>query len=483
MRLTSLYKNILESLNVQADELGLLTHHSFDGQRELLNVEVDGVVKRLTLPTDELLRKGLPAELVAFHPLSEVSNRGESEVFMRLKSLVSLRLTSSLMSVLIELAELAADKAKHAELSPKLHVLLEALPNADKKFVSALEDILGASVAGGRNRLINIYMKRGGTYMGSKRARVAVVSFPILEALDDPDRKPFGVAVRQKDVPQLKALFNMVLPNSDSVGAYNTYSDSLDAPNFEALMLAFAKVGSSINAVIKLASKYIEDASALKMDLKWVSELADIAELRHEIPPLEGNKGVPLKGMKADAAPDAMPIVQEQMRAAPSTKIINTEPVKRTQPPVVEDEAPASLFNTNFSSDQLKANLMAMNKNPLMPASTGYTATQPVEKIGPQPEPTYHSAGRKFSDLTGQPSGPAPYGQGYPGAAPNGHQAPYYGNQPPNGYGMATPAQQPNYGYGHQPVRQDPFAVMATAALRPPVNPGWGGGWGNGGWG
>lgn len=482
MRLTSLYKNILGSLNVQADELGLLTHHSFDGQRELLNVEVDGVVKRLTLPTDELLRKGFPAELVAFHPLSEVSNRGESEVFMRLKSLVSLRLTSSLMSVMVELAELAADKAKHAELPPKLHTLLAALPNADKKFISTLEDILGASVAGGRNRLINIYMKRGGTYMGSKRARVAVVSFPILEALDDPERKPFGVAVRQKDIPQLKALFDLILPNSDSIGSYNTYSDSLDAPNFEALMLAYAKVGSSINSVIKLASKYIEDASALKMDLKWVGELADIAELRHEIPPLEGNKGIPLKGMKADTTPDAMPVAHGPMHVAPSTKVINTEPVKKTQPPVVEDEAPASLFNTNFSSDQLKANLMAMNKNPLMPAAPGFVASQPVEKIGPQPEPTYHSTGRKFSDIAGQPSNPAPYGHGYPPNAQPYHQAPQYANQPPNGYGMATPAAQPNYGYGYQQPRQDPFAVMATAALRPAVNPGWGGGWGSSGW-
>lgn len=449
MRLLSLYKSILESLNVTADSLGLLTHTGIDGQTDPVRVMVNGANRRLTLPTPELLRAGIPDELVAFHPLSEISNRGESEVFRKLKALVSIRLTTAIMAVMDDLTVLAADKAKHSSLPPKLHKLLAAMPNVDEKLVDSLRTILGLSVQGGKNRLISIYMNRGGTYMGKKHARVAVVNFPILEELEDPDRKVFGVQLRKKDVPQIKALFDLVLPNSDIAGTFNAASDSMDAPYFESLMLAYGKVAGCLNDIIKIASKYIDDASSLKMDLQWLGELNDIDKMRFEIPALEGNKGNSPKGANE---PDE---VEQSVTAMPvQTPAAQQAPAAVPHAPSLP-AATTSGLKEGFSSEQLRANINAMQANSSVP--------EPFRKLGPEAAPTYSSGGRKFSDLAPpvQPMAPAPGMMGYP---MQGYQ-PNYGVQP-----MAAPV---NYGYG-QPV-QDPFTQVNTMYNRPaPVNNGWG---------
>lgn len=480
MRLLSLYKSILESLNVQADTLGLLTHRSFDGQTEPVSVTVDGKSRRLVLPSPDMLSSGLSQEVVAFHPLSEVSNRGESEVFKRLKTMVSLRLTMTLMVLLEDLTELAANKSAHASLPPKLHGLLEAMPNADQKLLDSVQAILAAAVQGGKNRLINLYMKRGGTHQGRNWSRLAVVSFPILEELDNPDRKVFGVQLRVKDVPQIKALFDLVLPNSDVAGTYNAASDSMDAPYFEALMLAYAKLGAALNSIIKIAGKHIEDGNELKMDLKWVNELADIAEMRFEIPALDGNKGISLKSSSQEPEVEAVSASahQSHVTAPVQEQVQETFKIKNsTLSGALPDEQTDSI-KAGFSSEQLRANMAAMShRSP---------AQETFQKLGqPVQPPQYESSGKRFSDIVGsQPAAPM-----YPGYPAPGHAAPVYPapGYPAPGYGQAPVAApgyyQPAPGYpvaapAYQPA--DPFRQINTAGNRPQVLPqgqsqvGWG---------
>lgn len=448
MRLHSLYKSILESLMVYGDELGLLTHRNFDGQTDPVKVQVEGDTKRLVLPSPELLRQGIPQELVAFHPLSEISNRGESEVFTKLKTLVSLRLTVTLMDVMVSLAEVAANKKLHSALPPKLHGLLEALPQADAKFVDNLQDVLGGAVAGGRNRLMGIYIKRGGRYMGEKHNRLAVVTFPIFEELENEDRKVFGVQLRVKDVAPMRALLELILPGSSVEGNYNAASNSLDAPNFESLMLAYAKIAAKINAIIKTAGKYIEDADKLKIDLQWVGELEDIETLRFEIPALDGNKGHSVGGDKSD--PDPMSQGQERP--------VSAAPASTAPAPALPEEN--SAFNTSFSSAQLRQpQIQPVRPIDLQGNDTRFGAPAPVRSSG----------GRKMSDLTNP--------------------------QPPAGYAPQPQYQQPAQTHSYapqdwqQPRPADPFAQINSYSQQSQNtnrnsawnsgNSSWGGGGGN----
>lgn len=470
MRLQNLYKQLLEALNVYADDLGLLSQRRYDGQVEQINVSVDGQSKRLVLPHPELLRKGLPDELVAFHPLSEISNRGESEVLRKLKILVNIRLTTILSTVLVELTMLAADKDRRKALPPKLLTLLEALPHADDKLVANVSNLINGALSGGKNRLINIYLSRGGKYMGEKHARVAVVSFPILAELDEPDRKVYGVQLRAKDVPQIKALFDLVLPNSDTVGTYNACSDSMDAPNFEALMLGFVKVARQLNSIVKLASKYLEDAKQLTTDLEWVPELDSIEKMRFEIPALEGNKGIGVNSGKGDPEPEPTHNHRSSLDHL-SSRASAAEPIRTTGAPTGEpklvvrreiEEAPTSSIRNDFTVEDLRRINAPALAAPIV-------AGAPAVETPPTP------GLRKMSEVMGQPVNPVgtPMVLGAYGA-PVGYGAPpAYVAAPAYGGG--------GYGYNARPAAPSPFAIInaQAAQMHQPVN----GGWGNSGWG
>ena len=465
MRLLTLYEKILESLHVYADDVGLLTRRQLDGQSDQILVDVEGRSRRLVLPRPELLRKGLPDELVAFHPLAEINNRGESEVFRKLKLLVNLRLTMTMLALMEDLTELAADKKRHSSLPPKLLPLLEAMPHADQKLVDNLGQLLSAALAGGKNRLLSIYLNRGGKYMGQARARLAVVSFPILEELDNPERKVYGVQLRAKDIPQIKALFEWLLPGSDTEGTYNAYSDSMDTPFFEALMQAYAKVASKLNHAQKIASKYLEDSGSLRIDLSWLSELDHLDSMRFEIPALDGNKGIPVKGTKADTSETVRPSPMQELQS----RVSEPEPVSPRgmtssvyhvdedpyQPQLVEE--PKSGIRTNLQT----ADEMRMSRDKIRP----FTATAPEAAARTPNGP------RTLSEVMGQPN------QQYYNPQYQPHQPPpqaSFGGFAETGWGSPAPAARPS-----------PFAVMnAQQQQVARNNGGWAGGWSTnqGGW-
>lgn len=467
MRLLKLYKSILESLDVRADNVGLLTHTRPDGQVEQINVSIDGQSKRLAMPNPELLRKGMPDELVAFHPLSEISNRGESEVLRKLKLLVNLRLTTVLTMMLDDLAELAADKERRKALPPKLLTLLEAMPHADQKLVDNITHLIGAALSGGKNRLISIYLSRGGKYMGEKHARVATVSFPILAELDDPDRKVYGVQLRAKDIPQIKALFDWILPNSDQVGTYNACSDSMDAPYFEALMRAYVKVARQLNSIQRIASKYLSESQLMKTDVDWITELDEMEQMRHEIPPLDGNKGIAMGGKGAEAeqetaANPGLTALQSRVGAA--------EPVRTSGPPtepplVIRKEVVDANDGSSIRSDLTSEELRRQNDRNVIRPITNAFATTPQHESKP-----VTSGHRRMSDLIGgrmqPPMNMGPMNMG--GYVQPQYQQPVYNTGWSNG-GM---------GYNQRP---DPFVQVNLMAsnMQQQQNGGWGQGWSN----
>lgn len=478
MRLQTIYKDILESLNVYSDETGLLSHRRPDGQVEQISVTVDGHQRRLVLPLDDLLRKGLPDELVAFHPLSELTNRSESEVFRKLKLLVNLRLTTVLAGLLEDLAELAADKDRRKALPPKLLPLLEAMPHADQKLVDNIGHLLNAALAGGKNRLLSIYLSRGGKHKGEKHARVAAVAFPIIAELDDPDRKVYGVQLRAKDIPQIKALFELILPNSDIVGTYNAASDSMDAPNFEVLMLAYIRVASQLNKIVTLGGKYLDDGASLKTNLGWASMLDEIHQLGFEIPALDGNKGIAVGNgnseQEVEPPKSGLVALQSRLHAPEPERVKPAAAVAAA--PVAErrieiEEAPTTTINTDAAIEALHRQRTGV---------AGFirgTAPEPGEVR--RAEPAEERGLRRMSEVTGQQinyNAHAPaYIQGRAVPVNNGYGG-GYGNGGGGGYGYNGGG----YGNGGGYRQPSPFAqvnLAAHAAARGGPSTGWGSGW------
>lgn len=290
MKLTEIYQRVLEALHIKAGPEGLLSYEAMDGPLPL-TVTMDGKEKRLVLPTQQVLTDANWQELVPFHPLSEHLNRGTSQVQNTMVKIGILRLTEVLSSLMQQLVELAADKSRHASMSPKSQKILSVLPNVDKKTVEAVAEIIRRVDMTPQRRLISMFLKRNGVYKGAT-SRVCVVTVPLLDELTNPDHKVWGVKVRVKDIEAIEALIEYILPDADQVETYSAPSDSKAAPYFESFLDAYEKVVTQLNKVINDNRKELVMVEKLKTNINWGNISEDLLTHRAEIPSLDGNKGV-----------------------------------------------------------------------------------------------------------------------------------------------------------------------------------------------
>lgn len=288
--LLEFYQKILGSLHLEADQNGLIS----------LNLEgtsFPAVVKdmgerRLTLPTREVLRQGDWSNRVAFHPLAENVYRGESPVLKKLKSYVNFRLNTVAMVLIVELAEIAANKDYHSKLSPKQGDILDVLPRATEKTVKAFTKLVSSINTNSPKKLINIYLKHGGKYKGEDCSRLATVAFPVMDEVKSDDLTVYGVKFpSRKDYESFFALMDFILPENRGTEAYSYGSHSLEAPYFDALMNAYVKVARQLNKITRLFRKHLENPDELLIDVKWEEELKNLSFYRGLIPGLEGNDG------------------------------------------------------------------------------------------------------------------------------------------------------------------------------------------------
>ncbi len=287
MELLALYEAILKSLNFSISSEGLLSY-CYDGD------EIPAVIegRRLVLPRREVLRAGLGDNLMAFHPLSENPLRGESPVLRKLKAVVNHRLAAVISDLLLQFAVLGVDTSRHKLLAPKAAEVLSAMSTVDEKFVDTLKKILAKQQSQGPDQLISIYLKRGGTFRGQKVSRLAVVSFPIMEQLEQQPDKIFGVKVRPTiDLAVLDGLMRYILPGCDDLETYSAASQSLTAPYFDSLMRAFANVANQLNTIVKLHWKTLQNAEDLLIDTGWIEHFHDLSIYDGAIPALNGNEG------------------------------------------------------------------------------------------------------------------------------------------------------------------------------------------------
>ena len=436
MEILTLYKAILESLNVLPDKDGLLSFH-YQGQT--FPAIVDD--KRLTLPTPELLRAGDWTNLQPFHPLSENLLRGESAVLKKTKAIMNLRLSQVIMDLMKQFVTLGADTSKHAKLSPKAQELLSHIPEVDEKSEQAIDKIIDASDWEGPNRFMSLYLKRGGTLQGRKYHRLAVVSFPILEQFDNDDHTVFGVKLRKKDFVAFKSLLLYILPDAEDLETYSAASSSLVAPYFDALLHAFANVAEQLNKIVHTHRKQLDNADELQIPLAWLNEIDDLAKYRDLIPPLAGNDGDLIGGSEeAPAPPRPVPSI---ISGGPAPARVQQE-VKKEEP-----KAP-SPFNTDF------------NRQPAVPFTPAPAPAAPAAApAAPSTVEIRHTKrGVDFNSVlearqrtafvpTPGFQGPVP-----PQALPAWAAPPMPANPQPSAGGYAgfhrgIPMSSPGYGYGH----------------------------------
>jgi hypothetical protein len=392
--------------------------------------------KRVVLPTDAILRAGTLEGMIAFHPLSEHTLRGESEIIKFLRKMIKFRLASVSSQLLIELMCIAADPEQHEDLSPRQAAYLQSVPDANDKTVKALSKLLQTHF----DDLFNVYLKRPDDRDNDTFRRVAAVSFPLWDELNTAGSKVYEVECGSvKNKKTIAALFEYVFPNPEGPDEWSVGSNNGVAPYFDSLMKCYLGIGRHLAKLVYKYRKYLDHPDLQRSTLDWEEGLDNLDRWKILIPPLPGNEGALAKGEK------------EAVPAAPKSRSPGFRP----------DFQSAANQTTTASPEVVDTPPWEVQPEP---------AIQPTASAMP-PVNLDSGAGLNWRDV--MQHRPAPVqGPAYGGAHTQSHTTFQMGspsNPPQTQWG--TPVQQP--GHWGQPAQQ------------PTQQPGWqhapGGQWGGGG--
>lgn len=342
MDILSNYQSLLESIGMIVNPEGTVHTQTDDG---VVPTTINGL--QLILPLPDQLRDPDWETSVAFHPLSEQINAGESLVQRTLCLWINARLTTTLRVLAQEIALLAADTERHRHLTIRQSKILRDIPTLDEKTVKKLINIFKRATLDGEYRLINLYQARGKELNGTLYPRVTFIEFPILTRLtavangDTDEVDVFGVnSLSKNDLSSLIGLFTLI---TGAPANYSFGSNQSNAPFFHSALGAYANLATHFNGLIDLLDGAIDDIGELHIGLDWKPGLLDeLSAFIGKIPPLEHNRGdrkappaaqrhslmgqVAQTNLRSNAPPVAAP---EPMRNAPAT---------RTQVVEIEDE-------------------------------------------------------------------------------------------------------------------------------------------------
>ena len=407
-----LYKEIAAFIGVKFDENGAMSQ-SYDGEK--ITVTVGGKV--VHLPDNAFLKAPDWDHNIAFHPLSEQSFRGESEIMQQLRKLLVFRLNHTVSRMAELLMDLAADPSQHRKLGAKASAYLSLIPKADDKSVKALSDILDKLGSSNQRWLLGMYLKRPGKIGDQQFSRVAVFRYPILTEYSDANRTIFDVKLRVDDYKGFRDFFKFLLgiPADGNYEVHNFGTNEETAPYLTAVLGGGLKFAKHLNVLLKLFQKAIPEFSELMFDTSWETMIDDFERLSRELPPLEGNRGVQSMGGEdeATAVTEAVPGKRKADRSqmlrnglSDNIQLADTAPVTAHEQPVAAPVAqptvqqPAISRNDSGESiswDELNRKRMAAQPQvPMMPMMAapqmmpGYAYQQPVGNPGfarqPQPQ-------------------------------------------------------------------------------------------------
>lgn len=250
--------------------------------------------KDLVMPTPEMLRRMDGNLHVAYHPLSEQVMRNESPVQRKLRTIVNIKATYMLGSLMQDLTELALSDKKERTSKSDYFELFTVMKDASKTTMQSVKAVVATlEVTGLEHRLVNFASKRGGKLNGTPFRRITNVTFPILAefAPEKPADHIFSVKMSKKDKLVIFELLKYIIPKLQVQDAYSAGSDSMDAPMFISIALAWAKFAEDINAVSWRYKDALANFTYCNTEIGYLDQLEKISSFIGFIPSMAGNEG------------------------------------------------------------------------------------------------------------------------------------------------------------------------------------------------
>lgn len=334
------YKEILSLGSLVTDSDGLVS-----AMVEDMTVPFTVKGKRLALPTRANM--GKVPDLCIFHPLSENFLRGESDVMMKYRSAINIRLNYVIGCMMGELLTLITSTGEHQKLTPDQSELLSLVHQADEetlnRFLKISEAIKKSAMSGDKDKaFVNIYLKKTATIKGKVYKRGAIVSFPFYKELMKKEKTVYGVTLRNKDRDAIQKLMEFIVPGIEVDDSYNQGSGGDISPFLDALLKGVIGIASNINTIAVGYKDFLGMYDQYLYNADWVDTMENIHLLEPEIrmiPMQAGNEGsiaaapAAQQNTQLSVAPYQAPVhnppvVPQRLAPVQSTAVIPKDPSK-----------------------------------------------------------------------------------------------------------------------------------------------------------
>ncbi len=419
--LLSFYTSLLKSIGCSILPDGSIVELSVDGDMvKPVMIEVDGISKKLMLPTSEVIKNGNWEEMVLFHPCCENVYRGQSEVIQLLTRLISTQVYSAVQLMVAALIYLCRDKEIKGKISRQAMEIIgkfDTVHNDARAFFLALAK--KNTGIGGKAPLLYYRLARGGKVAGKAYDRTCVLHVPFLEKAD---AKVIDTSVDMKHVNVIRSIYAYVIPETVRYG-----SNSKTMPYLMALLEAYYGTVNHLNDIYRKLGKALtlvkSEVTIYEMDTSWYDALASLPGLYKKYMPqvFPGNNGILIDETDDSASPNT------QVLPAPNANVptSNASPNIFIPPPPTPDIPMAPQFHN--SNTGMRPNPQQSMPTPAPNSSMMLPLENLISSVGNRPAP------------------------GYPQ-----HQQPY---QPPY--------QQPLHQQPMYPQQQYPTNVQPTIPARP----------------
>lgn len=341
--LIDLYKSMQASVGMTSDAEGFVST-VLPGSTTAKAFTIDG--KRLVNPTPTQLQQPDWSNRIGFHPLLQKVQEGESRVIDKFRDRMNAYSDFMTGMFLINLAKLACEKEKHQSLSPSQAAYLGPMSDADEKFVKFLTSMVSAGRANKKNfEFVRFSLIKGRQFQGKKRSRVAVLHFPLYEALpkDGKGTTILNHKLRGIDVKMLRSIYEFLFPGINEKEAWEVPSDSLVAASMEALMSLYARYIASHNGAVVTLGQQIEAGEELLIVDDWKDDIAKIADYLPEIRKIPWLEGPAAQRVEVASAPQdiRMPQAQPAMASVNSAPVFAANAIPEPQPVQQVQEQPS----------------------------------------------------------------------------------------------------------------------------------------------
>lgn len=303
-KILEFYSEVLATLMVNEDDESGALFYQVSGESPKTQIVVGD--KLLRLPRAEYMREPND-DYIYFHPLGEDTSLGESPVFQQLLNLVIAKLTLSLMSVpstIIQIGNLHSTGADvNGKLTSKQVEIIAAISGTDNlndKIADKFSKVVAAASKDPTTRPIKITIRRNAKRYGESTVyrRAAIVTFPLFTEIVKKSTLGEDTIHGQKfskyEMRLMINIYKTLFPNCDVEDHYSVFSDSPHAPNFTALMLAYADLTRPLSKIVRAFEKYLPDYDNADVGDDWILSIAKIPEYASVIPTARGNEGIVL---------------------------------------------------------------------------------------------------------------------------------------------------------------------------------------------